>query len=416
MMQYGLPMSGPHAPQTSTAGPLSPPEARLLLLASRQGWSPAQRRLAAELVPQVRQWDVFADTAWRKFSVPMVHGNLAGLPDGAVPDHARAALRGLSLRMAADILRLRAAFDWVHARCVLPTGLAHAYYKGPALAERFYRDPMLRYFRDIDLLVRRRDRVAFIRALRAQGCRVVDYADGAPSWPDLDDPLALAEYDFVTPVPHLVTPQGLVIELHAEAEHHTALFDTGDLLARSVEVPAGRHRVRVLPDADHIVLLCYHHTGHLWSKLHWIADLDAILTDPSVDRGAVLECARRYNLEATVRAAFGLHDLTAAGHDPGAAAADAPALDLLRACVDGLPGGLALEQAMRRGQTLRMLAFRWQGRPVGRLRFVWLHLRWMLPTFADLRAVPGGRVRRYLTGVARKLARLPRALTGRVPR
>ena len=376
---------------TTEQGRLSVSEMRLLLLISRPALTLAQRSLAADLLPQVQQWAAFTDTALRKYSLLMVYQNLASLTDSAPPDDILATLRALSQRLTMEMLRRQAVFERFHAECVLPSGVDYAYFKGPALAARFYPDPTHRFYRDIDILVPHRQRIDLLRRMRDQGCRVYRNISVSPEVTDLDSDIALADFLSVTPVPHVLTPQGLLVELHDQIDHGTALFDTDAMLRDTVDVTTQKHCIRVLPDPAHIVFICYHHTRHFWNKLHWLADLDVIFNHPEFDRSAVLDHARTLKIDSTVRASLELHDLvSSAQHPSDSKGAMTPGGDMLRACIEGLAGDKEIELEMRRGWRLRALVFDWQEMPVSLLRQIWLRLRMFRPAYEDLRAVPGG--------------------------
>ncbi len=384
---------------------LSQAGVQLLLLTSRPALTGAQQAAASSLTPKVADWAPFMDTALRKHALPMVYNNLARQMNSPPPDEALAMLRLLSVRATATILQRHAAFDWFHENCIIPSGVTYAYLKGPALAARFYPDPTQRFFRDVDILVPRPSRGALLRFLQDRGCRVIHLTERGSEFPDLQKASALAEYLFVTPVPHVLTPQGLVVELHPEIDLQTSLFDTAELLAKSIEMPTKRHIIKVLPDIEHVVFTFYHHSRHLWSKLNWVADLDAICNHPRLDLAAASECARKLKIDSTFAAALELHQLTAAGHYPTDSDPASPGLDLLRACIDGLPGDLALEQEMRKGQRLNVIGFAWQPMPVSAWRHAWLRLRKFRPTYEDLQYFPHGRIPRYAAAGLLRLSR-----------
>ena len=132
---------------------LTPAEVRLLLLLSRPALTDPQQQLAASLIPQVTNWPAIIDTATRKYVLPMVYQNLTALHSTPPPDDALGTMRELSIRITGDMLRRQAAFKWFHTHCVLPSKVDYAYFKGPALAARFYPNPIQRFYRDIDILV-----------------------------------------------------------------------------------------------------------------------------------------------------------------------------------------------------------------------------------------------------------------------
>jgi len=400
-----------------TSSILTPPEVRLLLLLSRPALTTAQRDMAAKLVTQVTQWPAFIDTATRKFVLPMVYQNLGTVPAASPPVEALQTMRELAMQVTSEMLRRQAAFDWFHAHCVLPSGVDYAYFKGPALAARFYPDPMQRFYRDVDILVPTYQRVEMLRRMRDQGCKIFRNISTSPEITDLDCDAALSDFLAVTLTPHVLTPQGLLVELHDQIDHGTALFDTDALVRDTVEVTLQRHSIRVLPDTAHIVFICYHHTRHFWNKLNWLADLDTVCADPGYDRSSVLEYARALKIDSTVRASLELHDLVSAGRHPSEFDRATPAVDLLRACVDSLEGEKALEMKMRKGWRMRALVFDWQIMPVPAWRRAWLSLSKIQPSFEDMRQVPNwirqrsiryicGLGFRFLHGSQRRFARM----------
>lgn len=389
---------------TSNNLPLAPAEARLLLLLSRPTLSPAQQERALELVPQIGDWPALIGTAWRKYVLPLVYQNLAGLGPGNPGDDILEAMRPLALRMTTEMLRRHAAFDWFHERCVIPSGVPYAYLKGRALAERFYPVSALRFYRDIDILVHPRSLETLLRRALEQGCKPFDKSSPNASL-ELNTRAEIVEFIEVSEVPTILTPQGLLVEIHPEIDQRTSLFPTEDLLHDALETATRSHRIRILPDAPHIVFICYHHTRHLWSKLNWLADLDAICAHPEFNREAVLAHARALRLESTVAATFEFHDLASKGVHPEDLDRPSPGGDLLRACVDGLVGDDELEERMRRGQTLNVLSFKWQEAPVSRWRLLQLQWRRLRPDYVDFRTMPGGRRLRYVLATGLRLKR-----------
>ena len=394
--------------------PLTPAEARLLLLTSRPKLSLAQQALAADLVAQVTQWPVLVDTAWRKYTLQMVYKNLALLKAAPPPPETLETMRSMALRSTIENMRQRAAFEKFHATCVAPLGLDYAYLKGPALAARFYPDPMQRLYRDIDILVQPQQHVRFLQHMRDQGCRIFRHNEAGTEFLDLDSDLALAEFLFVTPVVHILTPQGQVVDLHAEIDEHTLLFDTDMLLHTAREVSTQQNRIRVLRDPEHFVFICYHHTRHMWSKLNWVADLDAICSHPEFDRDAVMTYARKLKIDSTVMASLELHELASAARHPSDFDRITPGVDLMRACIENFAGDLKLEYALRKGQRFRVIGFDWQSMPVSLWRRSWLHMRKLRPSHDDLRTFGGPRARRYAVALGRRLARAAQSVWTRM--
>lgn len=397
---------------------LSEPATRLLLLASRPALDPGQARRASELAAGVRDWPALAATAARKFSLPMVFQNLAALPAGAVDPAALAAMRPAAMQATAETLRQHAAFAWFHTTCVAPLDPPHAYFKGPALAFRIYPRPALRHFRDIDLLLDARGLAAVTRLALRNGCRV--WLPGDEAIIDLATPTAVADYTRLIPTAQLVTPQGVMVELHRAIDPVQDRFPTAPLLAAAEPATLAGLAARVLPDAVHLVHACQHHGRHLWSKLNWLADLAAFVQHPEADLAAARRAADAAGLRGALEAGLVLHAATAGGllppeigpgPDPRATAAGAA---WLAACIANLPGDKALEVALRRAPPDPALAGLASPQPL-RLRARRALAQGLRPAFHDIRRIPGGEALRPLREAAALLPRLGRSL-GRLAR
>lgn len=392
---------------------LSEPATRLLLLASRPVLGKAQAGRAAELVAGVRDWSALAATAARKFSLPMVYQNLAALPAGTAAPEALAAMRPAAMQATAETLRQHAAFAWFHTTCVAPLDPPHAYFKGPALAFRIYPQPALRHFRDIDLLLDAEGLAAVTRRALAQGCQV--WLPGDEAIIDLPGATAIADYTRLIPTAQLVTPQGVMVELHRAIDPVQDRFPTAPLLRAALPATLAGLPARVLPDAVHLVQAVQHHGRHLWSKLNWLADLAAFLDHPEADLAATRRVADAAGLRGALEAGLVLHAATAEGRlppeiapgtDPRAAAAG---VAWLAACIANLPGDKDLEVALRRAPPDPALAGLATPHP--------LHLRarralkqGLRPAFHDIRHIPGGETLRPLREAAALLPRLGRSL------
>ncbi|TVP72817.1 MAG: hypothetical protein EA339_04935 [Rhodobacteraceae bacterium] len=371
---------------------LTPEEARLLLLISRPSLNAFQTELALSLLPKVQNWQSFTITAYRKFVLPMAYRNLKMLPDHGLPDDTVNLMRSLSLTFSTMTLHRLAAFDWFHTECVLPSDASYAYFKGPALASCFYPDPTFRFFRDVDLIVRQEHRLGLLRRAISQGCTVYGHASVDEKDVKLVSDAALEDFLYLKMVPYIVTPQGVEIEMHAEIDYHTSLFKTDALLRKSREAIIRNNPVKVIPDTEHFVFICYHHTRHLWSKLNWIADIDAFCNKPGFDREGALQLARELKIESTVKASLELHELASTGQHPSDLDQPTPGGDLLQVCLANLSGDLPLESQIRREMKQRasVLGFHWQRTPVPIWRLAWLRLRKINVSYSVFRSIPGG--------------------------
>ncbi len=389
---------------------------RLLLLSARSRWSPEQLMLADVLAPQVRQWESLVNEAHEKFVSQMAYGNIATISDASIPEAALARLRANSIRESMSILSMHAAFDWFHNTCVAPFGIDYAYFKGPAIAARFYPDPVKRFFRDVDLLLPAQRRRDFLQFAIEQGCRAFIIHKRSVRYLDFNKCDDIGAFDSLVQVPYLQTPQGLVVEIHREIDNQISLFPTEVLLAEAIETRLRGNRFKVISDCDHIVFACYHHTRHLWSRLHWLADVDSFMSISKVDEASLLSHADTIGLKSTVEAAFELHALTSSGRHPVDFERSTPGIDLLNSCISNLQGGLEVESEMREGQRLGVFGFDWQGSRASLLARGRLIFRRFAPRYADTVRVRWTGPFRYplaiamivYRGLCRRLTRLMR--------
>lgn len=364
---------------------LAAPDKRLLLLLSRPWLTEAQQAQAVALGASVGDWQALVWTSGRKYSLPLVYRHLTAFGEGLADPEALELMRGLTWRMTGEILRRHAAFDWFQDQCLAPLDVPHLHVKGPAMARRYYDGSGLRFFRDVDVLVPSSVRAGVVRHALKQGCQVIFGDDPV----DLSSRGALEAYLRLREVPVLTTPQGLRVELQAEVDPHSGLFDTGTLLGRSETFCHNGRSLRVPTVSDLFVFISYHHTRHLWSKLNWIADLDALAAAPQFEVDVVRERAARLGLASTVDAVLDLRDLTAQGCLDTDFEQSRPGIDLLRVCVANLRGEKELEGRLRRRQVAGVIGFGWQDVPRSRmgLRLRWLR-RQLRPTFEEFRRLP----------------------------
>ena len=140
--------------------------------------------------------------------------------------------------------------------------------KGAALAYTHYREPHLRPFNDVDLLIRAADRDRAASAIESAGyTRAVE----------TDAELWNGQQHFVK-----TTPSGRVmVDLHWRIANPIAFAETlvfDEVWARSVAVPALGSHARTLAPADSLVLACLHRVAHHRDRLQllWLWDIHLI--------------------------------------------------------------------------------------------------------------------------------------------
>lgn len=381
---------------------------QLLLLASRERLSPDQQARAVELARDVDDWDTFLRIATRALSLCLVRGTLSSLPAGSVPANVLDLLRQGARLQVARSLMIEAAYRHFMSRCLTPSGAAHVFFKGPALSARYYATPAHRPCRDLDVLVEESRVLDVVMYARNEG--YLPYGvDGVVNDRDLT---AWVKYSSVLP---MLSPSGVLVEIHKSFDHGEGYLDAHAMLARSESVPLRDSSIRALRTADLFTYICMHHTRHFWSHLHWFSDLDALSSHASFSLDEVRRVARQAGLLSTVDACLGLNRLAASGRwtlSPEAG----PEHALLDSAVACLLGGRGYEEELRTTRISKDRAFAWQlsaaQSPRYRLRGLALKAK---PTFTDYLALPLPEWLQPLYYVTRPFRALSLLMKGKAP-
>ena len=314
--------------------------ARILLLCARETLEDGQAELIRRLCGQVEDWGLFINQAEFRLIVPLVYRHLSALNEPAVPDEVMAELKARTRRVTFRNL----AMTGVHHRLVRdilePLQVPYMFFKGPSLAYRYYREPGLRQFRDIDLLIPRRHMVRVGQRAREAGFR--PHED--PAW-GTDDGLRFLQR--FSGMMNWISPEGVLVEMPSSLDGDWDRLPTDELIEQAESVEVAGLTVPVPKTADFICYLFKHHSRHHWARLHWIADLNAILGHPETDLPAILDRARSRGFERTVKAACAIHQAVAQA-EPWKASFDDPfAHELFRHCLTNLEGDFEQELALR---------------------------------------------------------------------
>jgi Uncharacterised nucleotidyltransferase len=274
-----------------------PPEFQLAAACAM--WPPSDRRTEAIRVAASGpfDWPRFLRVAQRHWVLGLAH---QGLTDArlAIPPEIRreigaraAAMVRENLAMAAEALRLQRLFDEAH----LPV----LFVKGSSLAMLVFGNLGLSGSQDIDLLVPRETLHAATELVARAGYRRFDPPPGI-SDTQLRQLLSLRrDLGFV----HQTT--GLPIELHWRLFGNPHAMAEDSIMAASREVLfTDTMRLRTLGEEDLFAYLCIHGARHWWSRLKWLADVNALLASTPEDsieslvRAAEVRGARRAAAQA----------------------------------------------------------------------------------------------------------------------
>jgi hypothetical protein len=331
--------------------------ARLMLLLARENLDARQAELAQTLARQVSDWREFVSYAIKNRSICFVQKHLEKMPGDLFPAGLLTETRLIVRRIVMDQIALTASLRRFHVGCVAPTGARYAYIKGPALAQLYYDQPMLRPCGDIDILVWTGDYVRVARTAHAHGNRFL-----FPSDPP-DFVTSTADLDFMirrSAVINSYDASGTLFEIHRHIEKTTPIFPEHKLLRSTQMVRVGGADVATLSTAWHFVYVCYHHSRHFWSRLHWVADLHAIQAHASFNRDEVMAIARSIGLAATVEAALEFSAVTDKPDEWPGMLGVTPGGIFLDSCLRGLPGDSAFEHENWKDMFLFDFANPWQ--------------------------------------------------------
>lgn len=338
------------------AHPIPAPICDALLFLSRAAIPPQDIDRAHEICARVEDWPMLINIAQRKFSLPFVYRNLQSLILNETYTPMLDAMRNHVMPVTFAALRVLSTQRKFHTDCVAPLDLAHVYLKGPSLAARYYDDPGLRFARDIDILVSRGDQEKLVRKALRCGYLILDRDEMKGDQISDQDLQALLTYKTVA---MLVTPDNITIEVHRNIDKQLGLFPAQEALQRREMLPDAALHYGVMPTADLFCYVCYHNTRHIWSRLHWIADLDAMITHASFDREATLIRAAELGLHSNVEACLELHEIAVSGDASARVKGCSRGGELAAICLKNLQGDLELEYELREGEELIGLPFKW---------------------------------------------------------
>ncbi|MDR5891960.1 nucleotidyltransferase domain-containing protein [Halomonas mongoliensis] len=327
---------------------------RLLILLARLTLSEAQRRAALDLCRDIPAWNDLANLAERQFLLPLVYRHLHELaPPTLSPDDAEQ-LRQRALGLIQRNLLITAEQQRLVAELLEPLDIPYLFFKGPALAARYYDEPAMRSSRDIDLLVPPQRCVELLELAFQRGYRALDPETLTP------DRQSLAFAVRTQRVVSLVSPGGVCIEFHHDIDRGAGIYQTDELLEKRVAYRAGNALLYAMPTCELFVYICLHHTRHFWSHLHWLVDLDAIQRHPDFDAAAAHACAERRGLASTVNACMAFYQALAAPEPEHSPHLSRRSRDMLEACLATLQGGQEAELALRRRRPTPEFGFPWQ--------------------------------------------------------
>jgi hypothetical protein len=176
-------------------------------------------------------------------------------------------------------------------------GIGVLLHKGPMLARLIYRDPALREYGDLDLLLPHA-RIARAREL-LEGC---GYAPLFRLTPALDRAQLASPRHY-----HVALKREVMVELHwrSDAEFPVGRPDDPSWWASRPTIEFDGEKLRRLGNEELVLAMLLHGSKHLWEQLGWLAELAQFLRDrPGFEWGWILQETVR--LQSRRRVALGL--------------------------------------------------------------------------------------------------------------
>lgn len=246
------------------------PELRLATACCRYPRGPAARAAIAAALAGPIDWTAF-EAIVRRHRIPGLAATALCTDDVALPAEVRRSLAESGracatqdLLHAAETARLQQLFD--------TAGTPAMFLKGVAVGVLAYGGLGIKQSWDIDLLTTEACLIEALELLERSGYRLVEPVDLSRS--------ALLRFARFTHEAALRNDRGITVELHWRPFSKSILPGvTGASETQSVEV--GGRPVKTLREDLLIAYLIAHGQEHGWSRLKWIADLNAILAQKS---------------------------------------------------------------------------------------------------------------------------------------
>lgn len=335
------------------------PETRLQFVFAKVFLTPEELAGAEALARQVRDWEAVFATAERKFSLPNMRMHLRAMAPGIVPPDLLERLENSANSVGLRNMTLVAEQRRFMETCMAPIGVEGVFFKGINLVAQYYPDMSLRPCRDIDIFVRPGDLAPVVRKAIDEGYSYVLGASGTELKSLRDIEVALAHCRDAT----LVSPDHKVVDVQIDLDKHSGIFAGEDLFAIAEPMALGGAEFLTLPPAFLFNYLSHHHSRHVWSRLHWLSDLDAMVRSDRFDPGEALSLADGLGQRGTVEASLQLQRLMApdASWEPDPDTAHGQ--QFLDLCLRNLAGDLGLEKRIAINMLGGEFMYPWQARP-----------------------------------------------------
>ncbi len=333
---------------------MADPSFQLLLLLSRLELNQEQIQAVDGLIPRVQDWDAFTRQASDRFVLPIVHSHLSRLWKHRIPEPYIDVMKLYSLRALQHNLNISAEFKHIVRDVLSPLKVPHLCFKGPSLAFQYYPEPAQRLCRDVDILVSPKDLPKILQYALNKGYQPHDPKALTPS----DESVAFVAHHHK--VVTLLSPRNVAVEFHTKIDNTGSVFDASQMLEKRQPIVISHVDTWVMPINDLFVYLCWHHTKHYWSRLHWLVDITVIKNHKDFNLDAVLACAEQYSLGNTVRACLEMLDYFSAPTLRNIEDLTPHTRELVRTSILAMHGDVEFEHSLGQKKPTPDFSFNWQ--------------------------------------------------------
>ena len=254
--------------------PARRPEIDLLLCAARTSRAPTTTARVEALARDGIDWGYLLRTAQRHGVEPLLYRQLSDIGADSVPKHILEQLRSRfhanqlrNLYLSGELLKL--------LRELKAQNIPALPYKGPVLAAYAYGNVGLRWFGDLDVLVRDKDVPRATTLLTSLGYQAQYRMTKAQE-------AAFMRYERQFA---FMRADGCAVEIHwTVAPWPLPLsLDEKYLWGNTTQAALGGGTVATLGPEALMITLCVHGAAHLWERLGWICDLAEVVRASSGD-------------------------------------------------------------------------------------------------------------------------------------
>lgn len=240
-------------------------------------------------------WSRLASRAAFQGVIGWTHEALSRLGKSVVPAESLIKLREVRISYAARIASINADLSEM-LNALSHAGIKHILLKGPFLAEYVYPRSDLRYYTDIDLLVKKADVNHVHQVLNEIGYTL------------LDDERRRGFFDQGKTQVHYFRNRCLPLDLHWELvnppSHLVSLkVDTEEVWNAAVDIEVAGVETLGLSAEDALIFQCLHMTAHHdFNRLLWFKDVEQVIRryHSTLNWGLLVEKCNRYGIKTFV--------------------------------------------------------------------------------------------------------------------